>query len=351
MAFLITMTTVKAQSVSGPLLVKSLGAPVDAYSSSMGGTTYGMDPDANSGWKNIAKYSSIYSVDGDNTDNSNIFLGANYKPWNGATLETFSVAGTIKDCGSIFVGVQLFNGGDALAVAQNNTPLKSFVGIVGYALPPIANDFYFSVAGKLIYSKLNSSAVTAGGEAVDISWFYSHIESEYLKLNAGLTIANIGPELKYDSSPEFREFLPTTIGLGVSETITTAFRNKWTIGLDINRDLYPATPTNAADSIAYQRFNYQQSLSHSNKKLSFSAGGEYLFRFNHHDQIQFAFRGGFISDHDNKYYDGLTTGAGIIFQDFHLDLAYFINSSHLSSEVANNFPYGHSVQATISKKF
>jgi len=335
------------QSVDAPMYSKFLALPVGARSAAMGGTRLATDVDANAGFSNGAKYSDLSDdVNGDGGDQD--LSSISYMPWNGAYLTTISYAHVDSDNGNVFVGLQMFNGGNQNAMVQNSTGSYGWTAVLGHS-EIIGKNLYFSGSLKFIESAVPQKGDGATG-AADASFLYDGRDEQYIGPMIAFAITNFGPPISYTYklAQGSKEFMPANVGIGFSETFNPALnRNKVTLAVDINKPLYPNRPITSADSARYQSTGYIQSMLHSSNRITASAGLEYNFYISHRDENVYSIRGGFSEDNGAiGYYSGLSVGAGVKIRNLHIDASYFLNPNF-----ADNSSYQRLFQLSFSTTF
>jgi hypothetical protein len=200
----------------------------------------------------------------------------------------------------------------------------------------LSENFGLGVTLRYINSDLsgnfsNSTGVQAqavNSASVDLGAYYKtdlSIAGNPSQLSFGSTISNIGPKVSY-SNNQRADFIPTNLKLGTALTTEIDEYNKFTIAIDANKLLVP-TPENGIvpsdiplfQGMAQALYRAPGGASEKFSEITWGIGLEYWY-----DNL-FAVRGGYFHedrDKGNRRY--FTTGIGLHYQVFGLDLAYIV---------------------------
>ena len=209
---------------------------------------------------------------------------------------------------------------------------------------------YFSggIALRYIHSNLTGGTSVEGTDskagnsaAADISAYFQkdiEIGDKEAVLTAGANISNIGAKISYTETGT-KNFIPTNLRIGPGLKLKLNEYNDLSFGLDINKLLVPTPPiytqdsTNSANDVIlygqdpdvsvasgiFQSFSDAPGGTKEElKEINIGFGMEYWY------DKQFAFRAGYFYEDktkgNRKYF---TLGAGLRYNVFGLDLAYF----------------------------
>lgn len=222
-----------------------------------------------------------------------------------------------------------------------------------------------AIAFRFIYSNL-TGGYYANGEATkpgisfaaDISGYYHKnitLLSKDAILGFGLNFSNIGTKMSYSDSP-VADFIPMNMRLGTAATINLDSYNKITGTIDLNKLLVPTPPVysitnpdsiisgkdpNVAVPVAiFQSFfdapgGFKEEL----QEITYSFGLEYWYN------NQFAIRGGYFHENENKgnrkYF---TAGAGFRLKMITLDFSYLM-------PLAANHPLARTLRFSLAFDF
>ena len=328
-----TPTPLKLQSTAVPFMMIS----PDARSGGMGNLSIAMSPEANDLFGNTAKIPFL--------NNNRGFL-INYTPWLkdlGLSDVYLASAGYYKKLNS-FSGInsslRFFSLGNIDFTDNDGSPISSqrpseFSFDFGYNLL-LSDALSMGVTLRYINSRLvqgsygtNGTNFKAGNTfAGDISLFYK--QNENLEgFHAGLVLSNLGGKVSYSNEAKNKYFIPANIGLGVAYMNKFDTENSLEVGIDVNRLMVPASPTNRdadeqyyAQSVVSSWFN-----SFSNKygmpfseSLKISLGAEY----NYADR--FHLRAGYFLD-NNKNLGSMqyfTVGSSFQYQQSKFNISYLV---------------------------
>ncbi|MEZ4911702.1 MAG: type IX secretion system outer membrane channel protein PorV [Saprospiraceae bacterium] len=232
-----------------------------------------------------------------------------------------------------------------------------------------------SLSAKYIYSTLTGSSSFLVGSveinnaksfAADLGLTYkskTSIGGTKGDLTVGMAITNIGSKVTYNNNLNYKDFLPTNLGIGTSYRMDLDKHNSLMIAFDINKLMVP-TPIaqfidngtgvleknpefskdgdevgdyrqkSLFDGIFGSFSDAQGGLSEELKEISYNIGAEYWYA------KQFAFRLGYFSEHrekgNRKYF---TVGAGIKYNIFGINLSYLVPTSVVPNPLDNTLRF------------
>ncbi|WP_089920527.1 type IX secretion system outer membrane channel protein PorV [Chitinophaga rupis] len=310
----------------------------DARSGAMGDVGVALSPDANSNYWNLSKLPFA-------TANSSVSV--TYTPWlkelvNDVFLANLSGYYKLNDLEAVGASLRYFSLGTINFTDITGTPTydyrpRELAFDAGYARK-LSDNFSVGVALRYIYSNLangdiNGRVIRPGKAfAGDVSLFYT---KDYEKddgrvntWNVGLAITNVGTKISYTQSAQYKDFIPTNLGLGTAYTLGLDEYNKVTFALDINKLLVPTPDSSGAyrdkgvvESIFTSFGDAPGGFSEELKELMFSLGAEYWYN------NMFAVRAGYYNE--NKYKGNrkyFTAGIGIKYDVFGLNFSYLVPS-------------------------
>lgn len=310
----------------------------DARSGAMGDVGLALSPDANSVYWNLSKLPFA-------TSNSSIAI--TYTPWlkelvNDVFLAQVSGYYKLDEFQAVAGSLRYFSLGTINFTDITGTPTydyrpREFAFDAGYARK-LSDNWSVGVALRYIYSNLangdiNGRVVRPGKAfAGDVSAYYT---KDYEKddgtintWNFGLAITNIGTKISYTQSAQYKDFIPTNLGLGTAYTFGLDEYNKITLALDINKLLVP-TPDSSGqyrekgvvDGMFSSFGDASGGFKEELQELMYSAGAEYWYN------DVFAVRAGYYNEHKNKgnrkYF---TAGVGLKYDIFGLNFSYLVPS-------------------------
>jgi hypothetical protein len=310
----------------------------DARSGAMGDVGVALSPDANSNYWNLSKLPFA-------TTPSSVSI--TYTPWlkelvNDVFLANLSGYYKLNDLEAVGASLRYFSLGTIDFTDINGTPTSNFrprewAFDAGYARK-LSDHLSIGVALRYIYSSLangdiNGSVIRPGKAfAGDVSLFYT---KDYEKddgrvntWNMGLAITNVGTKISYTQSAQYKDFIPTNLGIGTAYTLGLDEYNKVTFALDINKLLVPTPDSSGSyrdkgvvESIFTSFGDAPGGFSEEIKELMFSVGAEYWYN------NMFAVRAGYYNE--NKYKGNrkyFTAGIGIKYDVFGLNFSYLVPS-------------------------
>jgi hypothetical protein len=318
----------------------------DARSGAMGDAGIAISPDANATFWNLAKLPFA---------TSDAEASVTYTPWlkelvDDVFLAYLSGYKQLDETQAVGASLRYFDLGsiqfrDMRGEFQGNFHPREFSFDVGYARK-LTDEWSLGVALRYIYSNLASGASRDGvtfkpGNAVagDISAFYTH-ETDYYGgraaiWNFGITITNIGTKIAYSNDAQFKNFIPTNLGIGGAYTYQFDEYNKLTFALDINKLLVPTPDTIDSDGDNIWDYKEQSVVSgifssfgdapggfHEElNELMYSIGAEYWYN------DLFAIRAGYFNENkhkgDRKFF---TLGLGLKYDIFGINFSYLVPS-------------------------
>jgi hypothetical protein len=332
----------------------------DARSGAMGDAGVALAPDANSIHWNPAKMAFVERPIG---------VSLSYTPWLRKLVPDIDLAylsgykrldarNTIGGSLRYFsLGTIIFtqNGEDGTPYSPNE------FAIDGFFARQFGENFSLGTSLRYIRSVLGYGAVTsssgsgvqaqpASAVAADVSAYFKKgtvLFGKDAQTSFGLNISNIGTKVSYSSGGE-KSFLPTNMKLGGATTFNLDDYNKFTVALDLNKLLVPTTPLTDENGNILKGDDPNRSVpsgifgsfsdapggfSEEFKEISYSIGTEYLY------SNQFAIRAGYFYENplkgDRQYF---TTGLGLKYNVFNLDVAYLL-ASQQKSPLANTLRF------------
>lgn len=220
-----------------------------------------------------------------------------------------------------------------------------------------SRNFSSAIALRYIYSNLTGGAYVGDTEshpghavAADLSVFYTRdveVAERNSDLAFGLNISNIGSKISYTDEAQ-QNFIPINMRLGAALTMELDEYNSIMFTADANKLLVPTPPQQVGDtlygkdpaniSIASGVFNSFSDAPGGFKEemheIAYSVGLEYWYN------KQFAVRGGYFYEHENKgnrkYF---TFGVGLKLNVFGLDFAYLVPAQGRNHPLANTLRF------------
>ncbi len=202
------------------------------------------------------------------------------------------------------------------------------------------------------YSQPGQAAAKAGTAfAADVAMYYQHpvrLSDKNGEMAFGLNISNIGSKLSYTDDDDNKNFIPINMRLGGRLTMNIDQYNSFSVMLDANKLLVPTPPVYGTvggqnvivagmdpnvpivQGMIQSFYDAPNGMEEELQEISYSAGVEYWYA------KQFAIRGGYFYEHENKgnrkYF---TLGAGLKYNIFNIDFAYLIPTGGFNSPMAN----------------
>ncbi len=327
----------------------------DARAGAMGDVGVSTSPDANSMHWNPAKYAFVKEDMG---------LTANYTPWlrnlvNDINLSYLSGFKRIDELQTVAASLVFFSLGDIQFTDEAGNPQgiyrpSEFAIDVAYARK-LGEHISGAIAVRYIHSNLTqgqnvSSMETRPGRslAADVSAYYQR-ELNWVNtpatFSAGINISNIGNKISY-SDDWNANFIPINLRLGPTLKLDLDEYNSLAFSIDFNKLLVPTPPIYLRDENGQVLIDDDnQYIIQSGKdpnrgvvegifgsfsdapggfreemqELTYGLGIEYWY------DRQFALRGGYFHEHENKgnrkYF---TLGLGLKYNVFGIDFSYII---------------------------
>src|SRR3954453_8666445 len=334
--------TINAQD-SQPINIVTTAVPFlrispDARSGGMGDVGIAISPDANAGFWNLAK-TPFATSSGQ--------IGATYTPWlkdiaQDVYLATVAGYYKLSDEQAISGSIRYFNLGEIQFVDFNGNPLntsrpREFAIDFGYSRK-IAENLGLGVTLRYINSNLangsyNGVTYKAGNAiAADLSVYHSGLNDEGMGFNYGVSLSNLGSKIGYTNDAKSKDFIPANLGAGLAYTWVFQETSKFTLGLDVNKLLVPASPEYTGDYTTdslnledYHNMSVFNSWfkSFSNKAITFSGGAEYTYN------DQFSLRAGYFYEGKNqggrRYF---SAGVGLKYNIFQFNFSYLAPSGN-----------------------
>ncbi len=352
--------------LGGQVNIISTGVPFldiapDSRSGAMGNAGVALSSDVNSQHWNPSKFAFV-------EENSGVSLS--YIPWlrklvNDINLYYLTGHYRLDEMQVLSASLRYFTLGEitmresAEDIGYNTNPNEFAIDL---AYSRVLSDYFSgSVAFRFIYSDLfqnvaaDESMESGKSFAADLSFFYKNNVDWFgyeSMLTAGINISNIGTKISYDSG-NTKQFIPTNLGLGVAYQTEIDEYNDFTVTIDLNKLMVPTPPIGDSkeDIEEYRNRYYNTSVTKAMfqsfadapggfkeelQEIRYSLGLEYWYA------KQFAIRGGYFHEHENKGNRKLfTAGIGLKFNMFGLDASYII-------PVVQNNPLANTIRFTLS---
>jgi hypothetical protein len=318
----------------------------DARSGSMGDVGVALSPDANATYWNLAKLPFAQNDAG---------ASVSYTPWltdlvNDVFLAYLSGYKQLDEYQAVGASLRYFDLGNVqftnmYGQDQGNFHPREFAFDAGYSRK-LSDNWSMGIALRYIYSNLAAGTSIDGvtfkpGQAVagDISAFYTN-ELDYANgqsgtWNFGIAITNLGTKISYSNDSQFKNFIPSNLGIGGAYTQQFDDYNKLTFELDINKLLVPTPDT--IDANGNQIYDYREQsvvngIFHSFtdapggfheelSELMYSVGLEYWYN------DLFSVRAGYFNENkqkgDRKYF---TLGLGLKYNILGINFSYLVPS-------------------------
>lgn len=339
----------------------------DSRSASMGDAGVAISPDGYSQHWNSSKLAFIDNPMG---------VTISYTPWLKKLVDDMSLAYVsgyykLDENQTIGAGLRYFSMGNITFTDGDGYPTGNFspneFAIDGSYNRKLSDNFSLGIVGRFIYSNL-TGGTTEGYQAgksvaMDINGYYTN----NLKISdykgtwaAGFNLSNIGAKIGY--TEQEKNFIPTNMRLGGSMSLDMDDYNSITVTLDINKLLVPTPPTyyssgdtlpngsisiggNDPENIALGKdpnvgivegmvqsfYDAPRGFEEEMEEISYAFGIEYWYA------KQFAIRGGYFYEHQNKgnrkYF---TAGVGLKMNVFGLDFSYLIPAGNFNNSPLSN---------------
>jgi len=314
--------------------------------------------------------------------------GFSYMPWmtsmaNGYSYTEMNAFSSISNNGSLAYRFQRFSSGDIyftdnLGNLVSGNPVN-FYHQLSYSHS--FNNLSLGTGFKYIYSEWRETNpnISARNVAIDFGIIYKSSfdisKKSMIKYKAGGAIINFGPRVKYSNNDIYKQFIPTSLGLGAiigpDFYLSDRMRLTMEVAYQVNKYLIPTPPVYARDNLTnapviseegnyviskgmdpdispfralYQSFyDAPGGFSEEIQELQHRLGAE--VRLNFERSLYFAARIGRFREHElegNRKYN--TWGLGIGFYGFALDYKrivtrneYLDNTWALSMGFRTNF--------------
>ncbi|HEV2483562.1 MAG TPA: type IX secretion system outer membrane channel protein PorV [Puia sp.] len=336
---------VKAQGTS-PVNMTTTAVPFlrinpDTRGGGMGELGIATTPDAGSGLYNLAKtpFATAPSA-----------AVVNYTPWlrdivQGMYLLQASGYHRLDTFQAVSSSVRYFSLGDVAVSDLSGNHLQTsqpreYALDLGYSRR-LSGSVALALAMRYIHSRLASGYIDgtnyqAGNAfAADVSLFYKNNKG----FSGGLALSNLGNKIGYTSDADQKNYLPANLGIGIAYNFVFNDQNKLLLGVDGNKLLVPASPTDSASMKAYYSYTIANSWirSFNNSGYGFSAGVEYNYA-----DLLFLRTGYFYEDNTRGGLHYLTAGVGIRYGVFGLNFSYLAPSGYgyHRNPLANTFRFG-----------
>ncbi len=359
------LSQVDPGELGGQVNIISTGVPFldigpDSRSGALGNAGVALSSDLNSQHWNPSKFAFIDGTSG---------VSLSYTPWlrklvNDINLYYLTGFYRLDEMQVLSASLRYFTLGEITMregpedFGYNTNPNEFAIDL---AYNRVLSDYFSgSVAFRFIYSDLfqNMNDVTMGAGksfAADLSFFYKR-DVEWFGnkslFTAGINVKNIGTKISYDSGNS-KQFIPTNLGLGVAYESEIDDYNKFAFTVDLNKLLVPTPPIgdSTEDIEEYRERYYNTSVTKAMfqsfydapggfkeelQEIRYSLGAEYWYA------NQFAIRGGYFHEHENKGNRKLfTAGVGLKFNMFTLDASYII-------PVVQNNPLANTIRFSLA---
>ena len=356
-------TTSGANTIS--TAVPFLSITPDSRAGGMGDAGVGTTPDVNSQHWNPAKYA---------FSEMDMGVGLSYSPWLRALTDDINLAYLVgykklDDVQTISSSLRYFSLGDIVFTDSygqelNQVKPNEFALDLGYTRL-LSDMFSGAVAIRYIRSDLTAGQMINGVEshagnsyAADVAFYYYNEFRANRRDNifsAGINIQNIGAKISYTDG-EVKDFIPTMLKLGASYTTEMDEYNTISFAVEANKLLVPTPPkdttTYGAGDVIYpgginsdigvisgifKSFgDAPGGMSEELQEINLSVGFEYWYN------KQFAVRGGYFYEHENKgNRKFITFGAGLKMNVFALDFSYLLPTQQ-------NHPLANTLRFTLT---
>ncbi len=314
----------------------------DARGSAMGDAGVSSEPDVYSMYYNPAKYAFAPGETG---------IGISYTPWlkNTATDIYFASAHYFRHFGNgqtfatslryLKIGNVPFTDDNGASLGTYNP--NEFAIDVAYARK-LSDNLSMAIAWRYIRSDLSQGQFLGGVQskagnsiAADIALYWKK-KIYFSKLDGtfalGVNVSNIGAKISYGDNND--EFLPTNLRFGPSLTLELDHYNRISFLIDVNKLLIPTPPeydqegniirgknpnVSVVPGIFQSFWDAPGGFGEELSEFTLGFGTEYWY----HDQ--FTIRVGYFHESarkgNRKFF---TTGVGVRFNDFGMDLSYLL---------------------------
>lgn len=345
--------------------VPFLSITPDSRAGGMGDAGVGTTPDVNSQHWNPAKYA---------FSEMDMGVGLSYSPWLRALTDDINLAYLVgykklDDVQTISSSLRYFSLGDIVFTDSwgqelNQVKPNEFALDLGYTRL-LSEMFSGAVAVRYIRSDLTAGQMINGVEshagnsfAADVAFYYYNEFRANRRDNvfsAGINIQNIGAKISYTDG-EVKDFIPTMLKLGASYTTEMDDYNTISFAVEANKLLVPTPPkdttTYGSGDVIYpgginsdigvisgifKSFgDAPGGMTEELQEINLSVGFEYWYN------KQFAVRGGYFYEHENKgNRKFITFGAGLKMNVFALDFSYLLPTQQ-------NHPLANTLRFTLT---
>jgi hypothetical protein len=356
-------TTSGANTIS--TAVPFLSITPDSRAGGMGDAGVGTTPDVNSQHWNPAKYA---------FSEMDMGVALSYSPWLRALTDDINLAYLVgykklDDVQTISSSLRYFSLGDIVFTDSygqelNQVKPNEFALDLGYTRL-LSEMFSGAVAVRYIRSDLTAGQMINGVEshagnsfAADVAFYYYNEFRANRRDNvfsAGINIQNIGAKISYTDG-EVKDFIPTMLKLGASYTTEMDDYNTISFAIEANKLLVPTPPKDtrpyeSGDVIYPGGINSDigvisgifksfgdapGGMTEELQEINLSVGFEYWYN------QQFAVRGGYFYEHENKgNRKFITFGAGLKMNVFALDFSYLLPTQQ-------NHPLANTLRFTLT---
>ena len=373
--FVLALVIIYSESVNGQATtsgantisraVPYLSITPDSRAGGMGDAGVGTTPDVNSQHWNPAKYA---------FSEMDMGVGLSYSPWLRALTDDINLAYLVgykklDDVQTISSSLRYFSLGDIVFTDSygqelNQVKPNEFALDLGYTRL-LSEMFSGAVAVRYIRSDLTAGQMINGVEshagnsfAADVAFYYYNEFRANRRDNvfsAGINIQNIGAKISYTDG-EVKDFIPTMLKLGASYTTEMDDYNTISFAVEANKLLVPTPPKDTTTyesgdviypgginsdigviSGIFKSFgDAPGGMAEELQEINLSVGFEYWYN------KQFAVRGGYFYEHENKgNRKFITFGAGLKMNVFALDFSYLLPTQQ-------NHPLANTLRFTLT---
>jgi hypothetical protein len=324
----------------------------DARAGGMGDIGIATNPDANSSFWNLAKLPFIETKGG---------LSLSYTPWlkdlgvNDVFMASLAGFYKLDEQSAISASMRYFDLGAIQFTDFNGNPLTTGkpteVGVdLGYSRK-LSERWGVGASLRYINSNLargfasSNGVVYKAGQTVagDVSGYFNGVDETGKGFRAGIALTNLGGKISYTNNAVEKDYIPASMGLGVSYTAVFNEDSKLMFGLDLNKLMVPTppVPSNTGDFVVDSTIDANALFEYRNKgvvnswfssfgdsdnelaEIQASIGAEFSYA------NQFFVRTGYFYENKNKgnrrYF---TAGVGARFNALGLDFSYLIPSGN-----------------------
>lgn len=326
--------------------VPFLAITPDSRAAAMGDAGTATTPDANSAYWNAGKLAFIDKGYG---------ASASYTPWLGKIINDMSIfylSGfyKINREQTVAASMKYFDLGeiqfrDINAVDQGRFNPREFAFDVTYSRLLTEN---FGIGGALRYIHSNLTGALSIGNidarpgnsvAVDLGVYYNKpFVSNNANLSFGATITNLGAKISYSDASN-KDFLPITLRLGSAYKRELNAFNSLSFTVDFSKLMvpspYPGSKSEPLLSGIFSSFtDARGGAKEEFHEIMIAMGGEYWYK------NLFAARLGYFleaKDKGNRKY--LTSGVGVRYDKFGLDIAYLVPTNKRENALAETIRF------------